>query len=84
MSRSRLGLDAIAAWTAGPDVMERRDALVDARATLARLKPAERQALGLQACGYDYREIAAITGATRTAVNRRITEGRARARRLHA
>lgn len=49
---------------------------------IAALKPAERTALYLQALGYRYREIGTATGATYTAVNRRITEGRARLRRL--
>ncbi len=44
---------------------------------LAQLKPAERQALGLHAVGCSYREIGHLTGATYTAVNRRLTEGRA-------
>ena len=48
---------------------------------LAVLKPAERTALYLQALGYRYREIAVITDASYTAVNRRLTEGRARLRR---
>ncbi len=48
---------------------------------LAVLKPAERTALYLQALGYRYREIAALTDASYTAVNRRLTEGRARLRR---
>ena len=51
-------------------------------ADLAALKPAERTALYLQALGYRYREIGAATDATYTAVNRRITEGRGRLRRL--
>ena len=51
-------------------------------ADLAALKPAERTALYLQALGYRYHEIAAITDASYTAVNRRLTEGRARLRRI--
>ncbi len=46
-----------------------------------RLKPAERQALAFQAMGYSYREIGELTGATYTAVNRRLSEGRARLHR---
>jgi RNA polymerase sigma factor (sigma-70 family) len=46
------------------------------------LKPREREALYLKALGYRYREIAALTGSSYTAVNRRITEGRARLRKL--
>ncbi len=49
---------------------------------LAQLKPAERQALGLHAVGYTYREIGHLTDATYTAVNRRLTEGRAALRQL--
>jgi DNA-directed RNA polymerase specialized sigma24 family protein len=46
------------------------------------LKPREREALYLKGAGYSYDEIARLTGATYTAVNRRITEGRAALRRL--
>ena len=49
---------------------------------LSALKPAERTALYLQALGYRYREIAGATDASYTAVNRRLTEGRARLRRI--
>jgi DNA-directed RNA polymerase specialized sigma24 family protein len=49
---------------------------------LSALKPAERTALYLQALGYRYREIAGATDVSYTAVNRRLTEGRARLRRL--
>lgn len=52
------------------------------RTDLAALKPAERQALGLKAVGYSYTEIADLTGASRTAVNRRLAEGRAHLRHL--
>jgi RNA polymerase sigma factor (sigma-70 family) len=41
------------------------------------LKPREREALYFKALGYSYHEIAAMTDATYTAVNRRISEGRA-------
>jgi DNA-directed RNA polymerase specialized sigma24 family protein len=51
-------------------------------ADLAALKPAERTALYLKALGYRYREIASVTDASYTAVNRRLTEGRARLRRI--
>ena len=59
-----------------------REELTALMRALGELKPAERTALYLQGLGYRYREIADITNATYTAVNRRITEGRARARRL--
>jgi hypothetical protein len=41
------------------------------------LKPRQREALYLKGLGYRYTEIMRLTGATYTAVNRRITEGRA-------
>jgi RNA polymerase sigma factor (sigma-70 family) len=49
---------------------------------LARLKPREREALYLQALGHSYQEVATLTNASLTAVNRRINEGRARLRQL--
>jgi len=50
----------------------------DARLQAMRaLKPREREALYLKGLGYSYAEIMRLTGATYTAVNRRITEGRA-------
>jgi DNA-directed RNA polymerase specialized sigma24 family protein len=45
--------------------------------TIRALKPREREALYLKGLGYSYTEIMRLTGATYTAVNRRITEGRA-------
>lgn len=50
------------------------------RALFVALKAVERQALGLQAVGYSYAEIGALTGSSYTAVNRRLTEGRAHLR----
>lgn len=47
------------------------------RTDLAALKPAQQRVLVLHAAGYTYDEIADLTASTRTAVNRRITEGRA-------
>jgi RNA polymerase sigma-70 factor, ECF subfamily len=41
------------------------------------VKPREREALYLKALGYSYQEIARLTDSTYTAVDRRITEGRA-------
>jgi RNA polymerase sigma factor (sigma-70 family) len=41
------------------------------------LKPREREALYLKALGHSYNEIGELTGASYTAVNRRIAEGRA-------
>jgi DNA-directed RNA polymerase specialized sigma24 family protein len=49
---------------------------------LATIKPHDRQALYLKGLGYQYREIMHITGASYTAVNRRITEGRRALRKL--
>lgn len=51
------------------------------RAALRDLKPREQRDLVLHAAGYTYDEIADLTDSTRTAVNRRITEGRAHLRR---
>jgi DNA-directed RNA polymerase specialized sigma24 family protein len=48
----------------------------------ADLRPRERRDLYLQALGLRYREIARATGSSYTAVNRRLTEGRAHLRRL--
>jgi DNA-directed RNA polymerase specialized sigma24 family protein len=48
------------------------------------LLPRERRDLYLHACGFKYQEIAHMTRSTYTAVNRRITEARARLRRLTA
>jgi DNA-directed RNA polymerase specialized sigma24 family protein len=49
---------------------------------LATIKPHDRQALYLKGLGYRYREIMHITGASYTAINRRITEGRRALRKL--
>ena len=51
------------------------------RAALAQLPLRDRRTLWLQGAGYSYAEIGQLTGATYTAVNRRITEGRAALRR---
>jgi DNA-directed RNA polymerase specialized sigma24 family protein len=56
----------------------------DRLARFACLKPRERRDLILLAGGYGYSEIAQLTGSTYTAVNRRITEGRARLRPVGA
>lgn len=63
--------------------LRREDAVRRLRA-LARLKPAERRALVLRGQGYSYAEISALTGWTRTKVNRCLVEGRARLRQLRA
>jgi RNA polymerase sigma factor (sigma-70 family) len=51
-------------------------------ADLQRLLPRERRELYLQALGHSYGEIATLTNSTLTAVNRRLSEGRAKLRRL--
>jgi RNA polymerase sigma factor (sigma-70 family) len=48
---------------------------------VATLKPREREALYLYGLGYSYHEIGQLTNSSYTAVNRRITEGRAALRR---
>jgi len=50
------------------------------RERFAELKPREQSDMLLKAAGYMYGEIAALTSSTHTAVNRRLTEGRARLR----
>jgi len=50
------------------------------RERFATLKPREQRDLLLKAAGFKYAEIATATSSTRTAVNRRLTEGRARLR----
>ncbi len=62
--------------------LERRERVAQAARLLARLKPQERRAIALQAEGYSYAEIQAITGWTYTKVNRCLAEGRARLRQL--
>lgn len=62
--------------------LERRERVTRAARLLARLKPDERRAIGLQAQGYSYSEIQAITGWSYTKVNRCLAEGRARLRQL--
>lgn len=61
----------------GPaQLLESSERVAEAAAGLARLKPQERRALGLQAAGCSYAEIEAITGWTYTKVNRCMAEGR--------
>jgi DNA-directed RNA polymerase specialized sigma24 family protein len=79
--------------SAGDDVREAVGASTDDTA-LARIehcdrvralsgsKRRERRELFLHALGYGYMEIAALTGSSYTAVNRRLSEGRAQLRRL--
>jgi len=63
-------------------LFEARERVAEAAAELARLKPQERRALGLQAAGCSYAEIQAITGWSYTKVNRCLTEGRAALREV--
>jgi DNA-directed RNA polymerase specialized sigma24 family protein len=55
--------------------------LAERREDLRQLKPQDRLALYLKGMAYSYAEIMTMTDATYTAVNRRITEGRAELRR---
>ena len=64
------------------EALERAERAARAARLLARLKPQERRAIGLQAQGYSYAEIQAITGWTYTKTNRCLAEGRARLRQL--
>jgi RNA polymerase sigma factor (sigma-70 family) len=59
------------------ELIEVNDTVARVRLQLAGLKQAEREALGLLALGYSYREICELTGWTYTKVNRCISEGRA-------
>ena len=52
----------------------------DRVARFAALKPAEREALLLNAAGYSYADLGRLLGVSYTAVNRRLAEGRARLR----
>jgi DNA-directed RNA polymerase specialized sigma24 family protein len=51
---------------------------------VAQLGPNQRLAVGLQAGGFGYQEIAELTGKTYTWTNRHVSEGRARLRALAA
>ena len=62
------------------ETIERAEYVLEARAKLAALKPAERRVLVLIAAGYSYREVGGITGWTYTKTNRSAAEGRARLR----
>jgi RNA polymerase sigma factor (sigma-70 family) len=79
----RFSVTSLPAPTAGPEEStERTESVLEARAKLAALKPAERRVLVLIAAGYTYREIGQITGFTYTKVNRCASEGRAQLREL--
>lgn len=65
-----------------PERAERREEIARSREALRTLKPQELRALTLLAEGYSYEEIGAITGYSKTKVNRCLAEGRERFRRL--
>ena len=71
--------------SAGPaERAERAEAIARSREALQSLKPQELRALTLLAEGYSYVEIGAITGYSRTKINRCLAEGRERFRRFLA
>jgi DNA-directed RNA polymerase specialized sigma24 family protein len=65
-----------------PDQVADRIQRAQRLAFLAAIKPHDRRTLYLKGLGYRYTEIMEITGASYTAVNRRITEGRRALRKL--
>ena len=65
-----------------PDQVAERIQHATRLADLATIKPKDRRSLYLRGLGYRYSEIMEITGASYTAVNRRITEGRRALREL--
>jgi DNA-directed RNA polymerase specialized sigma24 family protein len=65
-----------------PDQVADRIRHVQRLADLTAIKPHDRRALYLRGLGFRYTEIMEITGASYTAVNRRITEGRRALRKL--
>jgi RNA polymerase sigma factor (sigma-70 family) len=76
-------LEHVSSERPGPaEAIERRERAARAASALAVLKPQERRAIALQAEGYSYAEIQALTGWTYTKVNRCLAEGRARLRAL--
>jgi RNA polymerase sigma factor (sigma-70 family) len=78
--------DPVALIPAGEDgpgeQVERREVIARSREALMALKPAELRAMSLLAEGYSYAEIGAMTGFSRTKVNRVLAEGRDRFRSL--
>jgi RNA polymerase sigma factor (sigma-70 family) len=78
-------VEQLRAGQPGPaEALERRERVGRAASLLATLKPHERRAIALQAEGYSYAEIQALTGWSHTKVNRLLAEGRARMRALGA
>jgi DNA-directed RNA polymerase specialized sigma24 family protein len=65
-----------------PDQVAERIQHLQRLTDLAAIKPNDRRTLYLIGLGYRYSEIMQITGASYTAVNRRITEGRRALRKL--
>ena len=65
-----------------PDQVADRIQHVQRLSDLTAIKPHDRRALYLMGLGYRYAEIMELTGASYTAVNRRITEGRRALRKL--
>lgn len=78
LGANALDADAhVAEHLPGPhERVEAFERLTSTAEALARLKPQEARALGLQAQGHSYREICRITGWSYTKVNRSIAEGR--------
>jgi RNA polymerase sigma factor (sigma-70 family) len=69
----------------GPEMrIERRERVARSREALRALKPAELRALTLLAAGYSYAEIGELTGFSLRKVNRCVSEGRERFRRIVA
>ena len=64
--------------------IERAEHVLEARQRLAKLKPAERRALGLFGAGFSYAEISEMNRWTYTKTNRCINEGRAALRKVSA
>jgi RNA polymerase sigma factor (sigma-70 family) len=72
-----LDYDAVAAETSTPEERAMSaDRATRAAEALKRLKPQELHALWLKALGHSYEEISALTGFSRTKVNRCLAEGR--------
>jgi RNA polymerase sigma factor (sigma-70 family) len=80
-----VSIASIATGGASPEeTIERAERVIEARQRLARLKPAERRALGMIAAGYSYREVGEISGWTYTKINRCASEGRSALRKTSA
>jgi RNA polymerase sigma factor (sigma-70 family) len=73
---------AMAATVGADELAVRAEQLTERKRMLGQLKPDERRALLLFACGCSYREICQLTGWTYTKVNRCMAEGRAALRAI--